>query len=218
MEENNKIIKDTIDEVLSKVKKYTDQSEQFSNANDRLFELLKQQEDIINSVTAIANECKNFCDSTKKKFDVDGYQVLSAKMKILSEFVDKVIDNHNDIVLKFQNSYQNFEESLDKLFVEINNSQTCLKNDLQALKEEYEKQTLEIDTVISNTNKTLSNIDHIEEKSNLIQETMLEEFESIHKLITENEKKQKKEKTLFLVVSGLIILFQITILLISIFN
>lgn len=216
MQDNNKIIKDTIDEVLSKVKKYTDQSEQFSNANERFFELLKQQEDVINGITSITNECKNFCDSTSKKFDVEGYQVLSEKMKILSEFVDKIIDSHNDIVIKFQNSYNSFDKKFNKLFDDLNNYQSSIGNDFLILNEELKNKTIMLENVISNINKTLDSINYIEKKANLIQETMLKEFECINKSIVENDKKLKKDKTIFLFVSGLIILLQLIILLIFI--
>lgn len=216
MQDNNKIIKDTIDEVLSKVKKYTDQSEQFSNANERFFELLKQQEDVINGITSIANECKNFCDSTTKKFDVEGYQVLNDKMKILSEFVDKIIDNHNDIVVKFQNSYSGFDEKFDKLFEKFNDYQSSIRNDFLMINDELKNQAMILENLISNTNKTLDSINYIEKKANLIQETMLKEFECINKSIVENDRKQKKDKTIFLLVSGLLILLQLIILLIFI--
>ena len=197
MEENNKVIKNTIDEVLSKVKKYAEQSEQFSNANDRFFELLKQQENVINGITSIANECKNFCDSTTKKFDVEGYQVLSEKVKTLSEFVDKIIDNHNDIVVKFQNSYSGFDGKFDKLFEKFNDYQSSIRNDLLMINNELKNQTVILENVVYNTNKTLDSINYIEKKANLIQETMLNEFECIYKSIDENKEKQKTGEPLW---------------------
>ena len=157
-EENRKIIKEKIDQVIKKIEEYGNQAEQFKLANEKFNNLLEYQKNLITNVNDLINNCNIFCDETYKKFENE--IILKNKKVILemTEILDEAKKCEEDLLKKLDFHIS----SIDAKINEIKKINSSIEIIIQLLEKQLIKNEenfkLIIDTIISSNNNVLTEL------------------------------------------------------------